>query len=207
MMPQNATLPGDINPVVAGGRYPPTRSDSTAGRREMRKYLAMIAAIVITLALAAPALADESTDSARATAVAVCKERSKAKNVTIAINVDGKSTNYRYTCSSILANASANSKVPAANDFTVGIDVLRKQCFPSAGCSIAYKLNVKYNGSTPLDPSRVYTVVYDVAGAMSPITANFTMRGTTVNAHNETAFTPDKNAQLTATVTSVFEGT
>jgi len=164
----------------------------------------MTAGIVITMFLvAAPAIADESTDSTRATALAVCKERPKAKNVTITITVDGKKTNQRYTCSQILAAA---SKVPAASDFTVGIDVLKKQCFASAGCSIAYKIHAKYNGSTPLDSSKVYTVVYDVAGAESPITENFTIRGSKVASHNGTAYTPNKDARLSANVTSVLEG-
>ncbi len=172
----------------------------------MRRFVAMTAGIVITMALvAAPAVADESTDSARATAVAVCKERPKAKNVTVAIKVDGKTTTHRYACSQLLADQ-ASSQVPAASDFKVGIDVLKKQCFASAGCSIAYRINAKYNGATPLDPSKVYTVVYDVAGAESPITANFTMQGNKVGTQKGTAYLPNKDATLSATVTSVLEG-
>jgi hypothetical protein len=159
--------------------------------------------IVVAMAVAAPAVADESSDSARATALAVCTQRPKAKNVTVAIKVDGKATNYKYACSKILA---ASAKAPAATDFTVGIDVLRKQCFASAGCTIAYRINAKYNGSAPLDPSKVYTVVYDVDGAASPITANFTMKGNKVGTHNETAYTPNQDAKLSARVTSVLEG-
>ena len=172
----------------------------------MRRFLAMMAGIVVTMALvSAPAVANESTDSARATAVAACKAHAKAKNVTVAIKVDGKTTNYRYTCSKILGTA--GSKVPAATDFKVGIDVLAKQCFASAGCSIAYRIKADYGGSTPLDSSKTYTVVYDVMGAESPITANFTIRGNKVNSHNGTAYLPNKDARLTAKVTSVFEGT
>jgi hypothetical protein len=174
-----------------------------AGRHVVQRLWAITAGVVIASALvAAPAVADESSDSARATAVATCAERPKAKNVTVAIKVDGKATNHRYTCSEILAGA----KAPAASDFKIGIDVLKKQCFASAGCSIAYRINANYNGSTPLDPSKVYTVVYDVAGAESPITANFTVRGSNVDAQRGTAYLPDKNAKLRATVTSVFEG-
>src|SRR4051794_37736758 len=169
----------------------------------MHRCLAIMAGVVVTVALAAPAVADESTDAARATALAVCQNRAKAKNVTVAIKVDGKATNYRYTCSKILA---ATSNIPAASDFTVGIKLLRKQCFASAGCTIAYRPKLEYRGSTPLDPSKVYTVVYDVDGAASPITANLTMRGSKATAHNATAYTPSKDAKLTARVTSVLEG-
>jgi hypothetical protein len=183
------------------------RNPTLAGRREMRRCLVMVVGTVITLALvAAPAVADDSTDSIRAAAVAVCKARPKARNVTVAIKVDGETTNHRYACSRIWSTAPAGSKVPAVTDFKVGIDVLKKQCFASAGCSIAYKINVRYNGSTPLDPSKTYTVVDDVAGAESPITANFTIDGTKVNSHNGTAYTPNKDATLTATATSVLEG-
>jgi hypothetical protein len=163
----------------------------------------MAAGIVIaTTLVAAPAVADESADAARATAVAACTERPKAKKVAVAVKVDGTTTNHRYTCSEILAG----TEVPAPSDFEVGIDVLKKQCFASAGCSIAYRINAKYDGSTPLDPSKVYTVVYDVSGAESPITANFTVRGTKVDGQRGTAYLPRKDAKLDATVTSVFEG-
>jgi hypothetical protein len=173
------------------------------GDAKVRRFLAMTAGIVVTMALmTGPAIADESADSARTTAAAVCAEQPKAKNVTVAINVDGKTTKHRYACAQILS-----SRVPAASDFKVGIDVLKKQCFASAGCSIAYKLNAKYNGSTPLDPSKTDTVVYDVAGAESPITANFTIRGTKVNSQKGTAYLPNKDANLSATVTSVLEDT
>jgi hypothetical protein len=178
-----------------------------AGRREMRRLLVMMAGTVITMVLAAaPAVANESTDSMRATAVAACKERAGAKNVTVTVKVDGEATNYRYACSKILGTAPARSNVPAVTDFKVGIDVLKKQCFGSAGCSIAYKIDVTHRRSTSLDPSKVYTVVYDVVGAESPITENFTIHGTTVNSHKGTAYTPNKGALLTAKVTSVFEG-
>jgi hypothetical protein len=100
----------------------------------------------------------------------------------------------------------AIAKVPAASDFEVGIDVLSKQCFASAGCSIAYKVDAEYKGSTPLDPSKEYTVVYDVAGAESPITANFSIRGDKVSSQKGTAYLPTKEGRLTADVTSVVEG-
>jgi hypothetical protein len=175
------------------------------GRREVRRFSTVMAGIVVLMTLAAaPAGADASTDSARATAVAVCQQRPKAKHVTVTISVDGRSTNHRYPCSKVLATS--GSSVPAASDFEVGIDVLKKQCFASAGCSVAYKINAKYDGSTPLDPSKTYTVVYDVAGAESPITANFTIHGSKVDAHKATAYLPNRDANLSATVTSVLEG-
>ena len=166
----------------------------------------MAGTVIVVALVAAPAVADESTDSVRATAIAFCKERARAKNVTVTVTVDGETTNHRYTRSKISSTAPTGSKVPAATDFKVGIDVLKKQCFGAAGCSIAYKIDATYDGATPLDPSKVYTVVYDVVGAESPITQNFTIHGTTVNSHNGTAHTPNKGTPLTARVTSVFGG-
>lgn len=96
--------------------------------------------------------------------------------------------------------------VPTTADFAIGIDVLSKQCFGSAGCNLTYKINVTYNGLTPLDPSKTYTVVYDVAGGESPITANFTIKGTQIMYHNGFTQTPKDSAVLTATPTNVFEG-
>jgi hypothetical protein len=172
----------------------------------MRKCFAVMAGIVTVLALVATAFADESSDSARATAIAACREHTRAKRVTIAIEIDGTTTKHRYNCSEILAT-NPDAGTPATSDFRVGIHVLRKQCFGTAGCTIAYKPKVRYTGTTPLDPSKTYTVVYDVAGAESPITANLAIRGKKVDTHNEVAYTPSKDAELTATVTSVLEGT
>jgi hypothetical protein len=95
---------------------------------------------------------------------------------------------------------------PTAADFAIGIDVLSKQCFGSAGCNLTYKINVTYKGLTSMDPSKTYTVVYDVAGGDSPITANFTIHGTQITYHNGFTQTPNDAAALTATATSVFEG-
>lgn len=171
----------------------------------MRRFLATLAGLAAIMLVAAPAAASESADSAEAAAVAACKANSGAKKVTITVRVDGKTTTYRYTCSDILAS-SGQATVPAASDFKIGIDVLAKQCFASAGCSVAYRVNAKYDGATPLDPSKVYTVVYDVQGAESPITANFTIKGDKVSSHRGTAYIPNKNVNLQATATSVLEG-
>lgn len=169
----------------------------------MRRFLATTAAIAISLALVAnPATADESGNSASSAALAACKERAQAKKVTVTIKVDGKATTYRYVCSKILAAA---GKVPAPADFTIGLDVLAKQCFASAGCSVAYRPKVKYRGSTPLDPSKAYTVVYEVDGAESPITANVTVRGDKIDAQRGTAYLPTKGTDLSVKVTSVLD--
>ena len=91
----------------------------------MRRFLATTAVIAISLALVTTsAAADESGNSASSAALAACKERAQAKKVTVTIKVDGKATTYRYVCSEILAAA---GKVPAAGDFTIGLDVLAKQ--------------------------------------------------------------------------------
>ena len=169
----------------------------------MRTFLATTAAIAISLALVTTsASANESANSASGTALAACKERVQAKKVTVTIKVDGKATSYRYVCSEILAAA---GNVPAAGDFTIGLDVLAKQCFASAGCSVAYRPKVKYRGSTPLDPSKAYTVVYEVDGAESPITANVRVHGDKIAAQRGTAYLPTKGTELSVKVTSVLE--
>jgi hypothetical protein len=169
----------------------------------MRRFLATTAAIVISLALVTTsAAADDRGNSASSTALAACKARAKAKKVTVTVKVDGKATTYRYVCSEILA---ATGKLPAVGDFTIGLDVLAKQCFASAGCSVAYRPKVKYRGTTPLDPSKAYTVVYEVDGAESPITANVTVRGDKITAQRGTAYLPTKGTDLSVKVTSVLE--
>lgn len=93
---------------------------------------------------------------------------------------------------------------PVPADFSIALNVISKECFGSSGCVITYTPAVTYNALAPLDTTKSYTVVFDVAGAESPITANLTIKGTQVSYHNGVAQTADEGATLAATVTSVF---
>ena len=61
------------------------------------------------------------------------------------------------------------------------------------------------NDSKRRTPFPIEIPVLSSNATESPITANFTMRGNKVNSHKGTAYLPNKDANLTATVTSVFE--
>jgi hypothetical protein len=52
---------------------------------------------------------------------------------------------------------------PTGKDFRLGIKILEKSCFGSAGCNITYRIEVAYDGPT-LDPDRTYEVIYEVRG-------------------------------------------
>ncbi|MGH3985715.1 MAG: hypothetical protein ACRDTZ_00150 [Pseudonocardiaceae bacterium] len=94
---------------------------------------------------------------------------------------------------------------PALSDFTIGIKVIEKQCFGSAGCHITYRIEPVYLG----DPTRLtgqYTVVYEVTGSeYGPQVNNFTVDSVGFR-HQESEFTSTSSskAELTAEAVSVF---
>jgi len=101
------------------------------------------------------------------------------------------------------ALASAQAAVPPkAEDFTLTIKVLEKQCFGSAGCNVTFRIDPKYNGTA--DSSNT-EVTYEVLGAEDEIINTFTIdsAGTASFDSNEFASTSSSSKTLTAKVTDV----
>ncbi|MDQ1652699.1 MAG: hypothetical protein QOI35_1899 [Cryptosporangiaceae bacterium] len=97
--------------------------------------------------------------------------------------------------------------VPAAADFVLTLTILRKHCYGSAGCNIAYRITPAYSGSA-LAPSQALTVVYVVTGGDSgPQTDSFAVRGDQAEyVPEQTISTSSSTAALTATATQVLPG-
>lgn len=105
------------------------------------------------------------------------------------------------------APATTAAYVPQPTDFTVVVDVLKRECFGSAGCDITYRVQPTYHGPT-LDQSQQYTVTYQLTGAQDGASVgSFTLQGGTAEVEQEDiAQTPNSATKLTAQVTQVLAG-
>lgn len=94
---------------------------------------------------------------------------------------------------------------PRPSEFVIGVQVLQKQCFGTAGCNITYHINPEYVGSTPIS-GRSLTVIYEVTGGKDgPQINNFTLSGdgTATYPKHEFTSTSSSGVTLTAKATSV----
>jgi hypothetical protein len=58
----------------------------------------------------------------------------------------------------------ADGLTPTKSDFEIGIKILEKMCFGSAGCSITYRIKPKYVGTQELPDEGTIEVSYRVTG-------------------------------------------
>ena len=82
----------------------------------------------------------------------------------------------------------------------------RKQCFGDAGCDLTYRISVNYVGAQTPDPTKTFTVTYNVTGGDSVATNHFSITGTQVSVPSEEIIQTPPNPTLTATPTNVLEG-
>jgi hypothetical protein len=107
-----------------------------------------------------------------------------------------------------IAVTTPDAPVPSPSDFAIGINVLRKKCFGSAGCNITFRINPKYIGTTSFSGGTL-TVVYEVTGGDSGVQINnFTVGsdGTASFPQEETTSTASSGTTLSAKATSVSAG-
>lgn len=94
--------------------------------------------------------------------------------------------------------------VPTKADFTLGIKVLKKECFGSAGCNITFRLQVEY--SKAFDPATTYEVTYEIRGGEDPLQNTFTVNGDQAMGEvEEFISTKTSKSKLTAVVLDVSE--
>lgn len=97
--------------------------------------------------------------------------------------------------------------LPRPEDFTIGVRVLEKKCFGSAGCNVGYQIDPKYTGirTLPKDP---FTVIYEVTGGEDgPQVNNFeVINGESISfPKEERVGTASSGAVLKAKATGVSE--
>lgn len=71
---------------------------------------------------------------------------------------------------------------PRKADWKIGIKILSKKCFGSAGCNVEYRIVPDYVGTRLLPDSGTIEVTYEVRGAEDAITNTFTVE------HKEASF-------------------
>jgi hypothetical protein len=94
---------------------------------------------------------------------------------------------------------------PHKSDFKIGIKIIEKKCFGSAGCSITYRIKPDYVGTQELPETGTIEVSYQVTGDSSgPQQNTFTIEGGQASFDKEEfADTPSSSTKLVAKVTEV----
>lgn len=98
--------------------------------------------------------------------------------------------------------ASEWSSSPAM--FKVGIKVLEKKCFGSAGCNVTFRIEPEYLGTVDLPSDGTVEVFYEVKGGEDPLLNNFTIEDGQASYDSEERIqTASSDDELTGVVTSV----
>ena len=93
---------------------------------------------------------------------------------------------------------------PKPKDFKIGVQILEKQCFGSAGCSIAFRIVLSYVGSQSLPAEGVTEVTYVVTGGVRLITRTSEFRSDeTATIDNSFVDTSSSSPTLTPKITKV----
>jgi hypothetical protein len=95
--------------------------------------------------------------------------------------------------------------LPSPDDFVIGVNVLEKKCFGSAGCLVTYQIKPIYVGKREIRSTEEFTVVYEVSGGEEPQVSRFTVSGGSMSYEREESIrTPSSKSELAAAVTQVI---
>jgi hypothetical protein len=154
----------------------------------MRKSALLIPALVLSLAACGTATSGGTTTGT----ASGDSSSSAAVDVPVDVPVD------------LPAEAPEFSAVPT--DFAVGIKVMRKKCFGSAGCNVTYRIAPTYVGDQTLPDTGTIEVTYQVTGGEDGPQINmFTIEGGGSASFDseEDLSTPSSNTKLKAKATDV----
>lgn len=128
---------------------------------------------------------------------------SSAATKTITRTVTATATVTETAEASDTAAVDSSGYTPTKADFTLGVKILSKQCFGSAGCNIEFRIQPAYIGD-PLSDSQTTEVTYKIAGSQDEYSNSFTMTGTDASVQEtESVSTASSTTKLTAKVTDV----
>src|SRR4051794_27596121 len=101
--------------------------------------------------------------------------------------------------SALAAAQAAAAAPPPPEAFTIGILVLEKQCFGSAGCNVSFRIDPHFTGTGGV---KDLEVTYEVVGGENPLTNTFTIdsAGTASFDEREMLQTRSTGAELSAHV-------
>lgn len=92
----------------------------------------------------------------------------------------------------------------STDDFKVGVKVLKKKCYGSAGCNVTFRIVPKYVGVLPLPETGTIEVTYEVKGGEDPLVNTFTIEGGSASYDAEELIgTRKSSAKLKAVVLDV----
>src|SRR3954471_22559458 len=99
--------------------------------------------------------------------------------------------------SALAAAQAAAAAPPPPEAFTIGILVLEKKCFGSAGCNVSFRIDPKFTGT---GSAKNLEVTYEVVGGEDPLTNTFTIdsAGTASFDGRESLQTSSNGAELSA---------
>ena len=138
--------------------------------------------------------------SASASAAAADKRRVAANEAAARKAAEAQAS--QKAAAEALASALAAAPPDPAH-FKIGIVVLEKECFASAGCNITYRIDPSYNGPSDISDTEV---TYEVVGGEDGAIVNtFEIDGSGEASFDEREFasTASSRKALTARVTSV----
>lgn len=93
---------------------------------------------------------------------------------------------------------------PSKSDFTLGVKVLTKKCFGSAGCNVTFRIKPTYVGTQDLPTTGTIEVSYKIKGGDEPLTNTFTVADGEASYDSEEYIgTRSSSSKLTAVVTEV----
>jgi hypothetical protein len=103
-----------------------------------------------------------------------------------------------------VVNEQPKYAAPTAADFKIGVKILERKCFGSAGCNVTFRITPDYTGAA-LDPSITWLVTYEVHGVEDgPQINSFEVTGDEASFESEErAQTKSSKTKLTVKVTDV----
>ena len=94
---------------------------------------------------------------------------------------------------------------PRPAEIKLGVKVLSRQCFGSAGCNVEFRISTLEYSGPKMDPDATYEVTFAYKGLSDPMEARLTLNGDLKFETEESQFgqTKSKNDKVTAVVTGV----
>lgn len=95
--------------------------------------------------------------------------------------------------------------IPKISDFELTAQIVDKDCFGSAGCSVTFRPDLTYVGQ-PLDSDTTWLVIYEINGVEdAPQVGNIEVTGPNYEGQEEFVDTASTKSKITLKVTSVQE--
>jgi hypothetical protein len=120
----------------------------------------------------------------------------------LAVFIITQSDSMRATPPSTSLLATPTPKVPAVEEFKIGVEVTGQQCADGGVCTYTYTIKPQYVGFHPL-PEQDITVFYEITGGNQPQPGNFTVSNGQARVYKDVTLEGPPGVQLEAVVTRI----